>query len=144
MTTEPPIQNYAPADGSWAHAPLRAAELEELLVHGEAAVIATDLEGVITHWNAGAQRLYGWSGTETIGMQFLDLLVAPGDRSVAEENMESILRTGGWEGEFDLRRKDGGSMLAYVRVAVIKDDAGRPVGMLGLSMDVSLPPRDAA
>jgi PAS domain-containing protein len=58
--------------------------------------------------------------------------------------MESIRRTGGWEGEFDLRRKDGGSMLAYVRVAVIKDDAGRPVGMLGLSMDVSVPPPPAA
>jgi hypothetical protein len=31
-------------------------------------------------------------------------------------------------------------MLAYVRVAIIKDDAGRPVGMLGLSMDASAPP----
>lgn len=116
-------------------------ELEELLVHGGAAVIATDLEGVITHWNAGAQRLYGWSGTETIGHHFLDLLVSPTDRRTAEENMESIRRTGGWEGEFGLRCKAGGSLMAYVRVAVIKDDAGRPVGMLGLSMDASAPPR---
>lgn len=139
MSADPPIRDPAP-EGGFADGSLRADELEELLVHGEAAVIATDLEGVITHWNAGAQRLYGWSGTETIGSQFLDLLVAPGDRSTAERNMESILQTGGWEGEFDLRRKDGGSMLAYVRVAVIKDDAGRLVGMLGLSMDVSVPP----
>jgi PAS domain S-box-containing protein len=116
-------------------------ELEELLVHGGAAVIATDLDGVITHWNAGAQRLYGWSGTETIGHQFLDLLVAPTDRRAAEENMESIRRTGGWEGEFGLRCKAGGSLVAYVRVAVMKDDAGRPVGMLGLSMDASAPPQ---
>jgi PAS domain S-box-containing protein len=138
MSADPPIRDSAPDGGAWVAEPLRAAELEELLVHGEAAVIATDLEGVITHWNAGAQRLYGWSGAETIGTQFLDMLVAPVDRSAAEQNMESIRRTGGWEGEFDLRRKDGGSMLAYVRVAVIKDDAGRPVGMLGLSMDVSV------
>jgi PAS domain S-box-containing protein len=141
MTTEPPSQERAPAGGPWANEPLRAAELEELLVHGAAAVIATDLDGVITHWNAGAQRLYGWSDTETIGMQFLDILVAPDDRRTAELNMESIRRTGGWEGEFDLRRKSGNSLLAYVRVAVIKDDAGRPVGMLGLSMDAATPPR---
>ena len=141
MTTQPPSREDAPADASWAAEPIRAAELEELLVHGAAAVIATDLDGVITHWNAGAQRLYGWSGTETIGLQFLDLLVAPDDRRTAEANMESIRRTGGWEGEFDLRCKSGGSLLAYVRCAVIKDDAGRPVGMLGLSMDASAPPR---
>ena len=110
-------------------------------MHGKAAVIATDLDGVITHWNTGAQRLYGWSGLETIGSQFLDLLVEPGDRTAAEENMESIRRTGGWEGEFGLCRKNGGRMLAYVRVTVMKDDIGRPVGMLGLSMDAAAPPR---
>jgi PAS domain S-box-containing protein len=141
MTIEPPSPEHARPEAAWANQALRAAELEELLVHGEAAVIATDLEGVITHWNAGAQRLYGWAGTETNGMPFLELLVAPDNRRTAEANMESIRRTGGWEGEFDLRCKSGGSLLAYVRVAVIKDDAGRLVGMLGLSMDAATPPR---
>jgi PAS domain S-box-containing protein len=142
MTIEPPSQEHARPEAAWANEPLRAAELEELLVHGEAAVIATDLEGVITHWNSGAQRLYGWSGSETIGMQFLDLLVAPDHRRTAQANMESIRQNGGWEGEFHLRRKSGDSLVAYVRVAVIKDDAGRLVGMLGLSMDAASPPRD--
>jgi PAS domain S-box-containing protein len=141
MTTQPPSREDVPADASWAAQPIRAAELEELLVHGAAAVIATDLDGVITHWNAGAQRLYGWSGTETIGLPFLELLVAPGDRRTAEANMESIRRTGGWEGNFTLRCKSGGSLLTYTRCAVIKDDAGRLVGMLGLSMDAAAPPR---
>ena len=141
MTTQPPSEDHAPLDRSWPAEPLRAAALEELLVLGEAAVIATDLYGVITHWNAGAQRLYGWSGTETIGTEFVELLVAPSDRTAAELNMESIRRTGGWEGEFGLRCKSGASLTAYVRVAVIKDDVGRPVGMLGLSMDASAPPR---
>ena len=141
MTTQPPSEDHAPLDRSSPAEPLRAAELEELLVHGEAAVIATDLLGVITHWNAGAQRLYGWSGAETIGSHFLDLLVVPGDRTAAERNMESVRQTGGWEGEFELRRKAGDNLLAYIRVVVIKDDAGRPVGMLGLSMDAATPPR---
>jgi PAS domain S-box-containing protein len=112
-------------------------QLEDLLVTGGAAVIATDLEGVITHWSATAQRLYGWSGDEAIGHPVLDLLVAACDRKTAAERLESVRRTGGWEGEFDIRSKDGGSVPSFMRSTVIKDDAGRPVGMLGLSMDVS-------
>jgi PAS domain S-box-containing protein len=115
----------------------RPSELEDRLVKGAAAVIATDLDGVITHWSAGAQRLYGWSGEEAIGNPLLDLLVAPCDRPAAVENMESVRRTGDSEGEFDLRRKGGGIVLSYVRSTVIKDDAGRQVGVLGLSMDLS-------
>jgi PAS domain S-box-containing protein len=87
MSVDEPTRDPATDGGALADESLRAAELEELLVHGEAAVIATDLDGVITHWNAGAQRLYGWSGTETIGMQFLDLLVSPHDRATAEQNI---------------------------------------------------------
>ena len=112
-------------------------ELEDLLVKGAAAVIATDLDGVITHWSAGAVRLYGWTGEEAIGHTVLELLIAPADRTTAEENMESVRRTGGWEGEFAIRHKSGGSVLAYVQSTLIKDDHGRPVGLLGLSMDVS-------
>jgi two-component system, sensor histidine kinase and response regulator len=112
-------------------------ELDERLVRGSAAVIATDLDGVITHWTAGAQRLYGWTGQEAIGNPLLDLLVAPGDRQTAAKTMESVRHTGDWEGEFDLRRKGGGIVLAYVRSTVIKDDAGRQVGVLDLSMDLS-------
>ena len=95
------------------------AELEELLVQGGAGVVATDLNGVITHWSAGAQRLYGWSAEEAIGQRALDLLVAPDDRQVAAANVESIRTTGNWDGEFDLIRKDGGIVPSYVRGTMI-------------------------
>jgi PAS domain S-box-containing protein len=109
--------------------------LEDRLVKGGAAVIATDLDGVITHWSAGAERLYGWSDTEAIGHAILDLMVAARDRPGAEETIERFRGRGDWDGEIDLRRKDGGVVAAYVHGALIKDDAGRSVGLLGLSMD---------
>jgi PAS domain S-box-containing protein len=117
--------------------PEAASKLEDLLIEGAAAVIATDLEGVITHWSVGAQRLYGWSGEEAIGLPLVDLLVSACDREQAVENMETIRLTGGWEGEFDVRRKDGSSMPTFTQSTLIKDDVGRPVGLLGLSMDLS-------
>jgi PAS domain S-box-containing protein len=146
MTTRPPSREETSLGASWAEDRLRdhgatLSELEDLLVKGGAAVIATDLDGVITHWSAGAERLYGWSGEEAIGRRILDLLVVPRDRRFGAESMESVRRTGSWEGEFDVRCKDGGMLLAYVRGTLIKDDAGRPVGILGLSMDAEAPPR---
>ena len=153
MTTQRPSPDRAPKWGSWAEDRLRdrgatLSELEDMLVTGGAAVIATDLDGVITHWSAGAERLYGWSGDEAIGRPVVDLLVTLGDTPVAEKFMDSVRRTGTWEGEldwdgeFDIRRKDGSLVLAYVRHTLIKDDAGRQVGVLGLSMDAAAPPRD--
>ena len=139
MTTDHPSSDHAPDQGRLAerdHAAM-VAELEELLVQGSAGVVATDLEGVITHWTAGAERLYGWSADEAIGSSVVELLATPGDRSLAAANMESVLSDGTWEGEFDVQTKDGGILPAYVRATVIKDDAGRPVGLLGLSMEVS-------
>ena len=146
MSTYHPSGDEPPRGGSWAEVRLRdhgatLSELEDLLVRGGAAVIATDLEGVITHWSAGAERLYGWAGEEVIGLPVLDLLVTPRDRLLGEGLMESIRRTGRWEGEIDIRHKDGRLVLAYMRGTLIKDDAGRPVGILGLSMDAAAPPR---
>jgi PAS domain S-box-containing protein len=111
-------------------------ELEELLVTGDAGVVATDLDGVITHWTAGAERLYGWTAAEAIGQPVLTLLVAPDNRSLAQANLDTIRSTGNGEGKFDLQTKDGGIVAAYVCGTLIKDDAGRSVGVLGLSMDV--------
>ena len=79
------------------------ADLEDLLVKGNAAVVATDLDGVITHWSAGAERLYGWSGDEAIGLPVLDLLVTLRDQALAEDAVDSTRRTGSWEGELDIR-----------------------------------------
>ena len=42
------------------------------------AVIATDLDGVITHWNHGAEQLYGWSAGEARGHNLFELLSAEG------------------------------------------------------------------
>ena len=148
MTTHRPFRDEASSRGRWADERLREGvatvdELEDLLVKGGAAVIATDLDGLVTHWSAAAERLYGWSGDEAVGLPIVDLLVTMRDQGLAEEIMESIRSTGNWEGEFDVQRKDGSEMLIFVRDTLIKDDVGRPVGILGVSMDVNAPSRTA-
>ena len=48
-----------------------------LLEQVQAAVIATDLRGRVTHWNEYAERLYGWSREETLGRDIRELTVSP-------------------------------------------------------------------
>ena len=112
-------------------------ELKDLLDEEKLAVIATDLMGTVTHWSDGAQRLYNWSRTEGIGRQITELTVGPEDTQVAENIMDCVRRTGRWEGEFWVRRRDGTAFLAYVREAIIANHHGTPIGLVGVSVEVN-------
>jgi anti-sigma B factor antagonist len=103
----------------------------------EYAVITTDLDGIVTRWNAEAERLYGWSREEVSGRPITELTVGPQDVDLAEEIMESVRRSGAWMGEFDVRRKDGSRFAAQVRTTLIKDEDGRAVGLAGISIAAS-------
>ena len=52
----------------------------ELLDHVDAAVVAVDARGRVTHWNAAAERLYGVPRAEALGQPVADLVVAEGAR----------------------------------------------------------------
>src|SRR3954469_1964895 len=112
-------------------------DLKDLLQREELAVIATDLVGVVTHWSAGAERLYGWSRVEVLGRPITELTVGPEDEKVAQNIMQHVRETGRWEGEFWVRRKDGVAFLAYVREAIISDDHGTAIGLVGVSIEAS-------
>lgn len=113
-------------------APPQWPESERPIQH---AVIATDLAGTVTRWNAQAERLYGWSTEEVLGKPITDLTVGPDDQDVAAQIMESVRRDGRWEGDFDVRRKDGTHFHALVRDTLMHDRDGNPTGLLGMSVD---------
>lgn len=98
------------------------------------AVIATDLAGTVTHWNAEAELAYGWRADEVIGRPITELTVGPEDRQLAEEIMDSVRLTGEWTGDFEVRRKDGSSFEAHVRNTLIRDEHGEAVGLAGVSI----------
>jgi len=98
------------------------------------AVIATDLVGCVTHWNHAAERLYGWSCSEALGRAITELTVGPEDQQLAREIMQTVQAAGVWEGEFEVRRRDGRTFLAHVRDIVITDAHGRALGLLGVSV----------
>jgi hypothetical protein len=56
---------------------------------------------------------------------------------VAERIMASIRATGAWEGEFWVTRRGGTRFLAYVSDHTVADDDGRPLGIIGLSVELA-------
>ena len=103
----------------------------------DAAVIATDLEGVITHWNSRAEQLYGWTQEETVERPLLTFNIDAADDSTSRDAAAAIEAAGTWRGEYHVRHKDGTVFPALVQTSVYRDDVGEPAGLIGTSMDLT-------
>ncbi|MBI3765475.1 MAG: PAS domain S-box protein, partial [Ignavibacteriales bacterium] len=105
----------------------------------EYSIIGKDLEGIILLWNEGARRLYGYEPDEVVGKKNSSILHSPEDVKSGKprEMMNTALREGKWEGTITRIRKDGGKFTARVVVTPRYDSAGKPVGFLLISKDIS-------
>jgi PAS domain S-box-containing protein len=108
----------------------------ELLSKVSAAVICSDMEGVVTYWNEGASRLYGYSAQERIGKSLFGHYDAE-RRPAAEAAYRDICQGRAYDGEWQGLRKDGSSVWVEARVSMFRDAEGRPAGVIGISHDIS-------
>lgn len=116
--------------GSETFAPAR---LLEALGH---AVVATDAAGVVRYWNDAAQRLYGWTASEALGVHLHRLIGAGTLRSFAAEVM-AVVRSGGqWSGGLQARSKHDSPFPVLVTNSAIHDEQGRLVGIVSVSTDL--------
>lgn len=106
-----------------------------LLDHVNSAIIATDMVGTITYWNAFAEQLYGWQSVEVIGKSILEITPAHSQDGAAI--LAHIAAHGSWTGEFEVKRKDGSTFPALVTDSLVRDADGTPSGFVGVSIDVS-------
>jgi PAS domain S-box-containing protein len=100
------------------------------------SVIVTDLSGVVTYWNDGAARLFGWTAEEMIGRPYVDRFPEPIRSAIAEEIRQ---RAAGdeWIGEFKDYRKDGSRVFIQARVSPYTDANGKRRGILGVAYDIT-------
>ena len=54
------------------------------------AVIATDLNGIVLYWNPAAEKLYGWSSSDALGRNIVDVAPAPQSQEQAGEIMKQL------------------------------------------------------
>jgi len=100
-------------------------------------VIATDLYGRIIYWNRFSEVLYQWPAEEVLGKTIAETVV-PEDRCCQIERViEDIICYGYRETELPVKRKDGSQFMAFFAFSVLKDQDGRSVGFVGVSIDLT-------
>jgi PAS domain S-box-containing protein len=111
-----------------------------VLVQGvtDYAIFMLDPSGIVTNWNAGAQRIKGYSADEIIGRHF-STFYTPED--VAAGVPWRALETARSEGQFHAegwrQRKDGSRFWASVVIDAIRDDAGDLIGFVKVTRDLT-------
>ncbi|HMJ12670.1 MAG TPA: PAS domain S-box protein, partial [Polyangiaceae bacterium] len=112
-------------------------QLAAIVECSDDAIFAGDLEGIITSWNLGAQRLFGFTPTEAIG-KHVSLLVPAERRGEPTANLQRILRgqsVDHWETV--RRRKDGTLVEVSITLSLLKDAPGRVVGVSAIERDLT-------
>jgi PAS domain S-box-containing protein len=111
--------------------------LAAIVASSEDAIVGKDLDGVITDWNAAAERVYGYPAAEVVGKPFSVLV--PAERSSEVQDSVVRLRRGDRLDHFETvrRRKDGRLIDVSVSYSPIKDEEGRLVGTAVITRDIT-------
>lgn len=111
-----------------------------VLINGvrDYAIVMLDVEGRVSTWNVGAQRIKGWAASEIIGQHFA--ILYPLDRRLNGGPAESlrIARTEGEYREKGIRvRRDGTSFVAEVLITALHDENGTLRGYVKITRDIT-------
>jgi PAS domain S-box-containing protein len=112
------------------------AQLAAIVDASADAIVGKTLDGIVTSWNPGARRLFGYMADEIVGRSIL-VLVPPG-----HENEETSILAALERGEtqhFDTirRRKDGRDIDVSVTCSPVRDPAGHVIGISKVARDIT-------
>ncbi len=124
---------------TWAE--VQAKENEEkfrLLVNGiqDHAIIRVDLEGRITTWNLGAERLFGFRYSEILGEPF-ERLYNSCESDTPKRHLRTALELGHINDECQQIRKDGTQFWATADVTLLRNEQGQPRGYAVITRDIT-------
>jgi PAS domain S-box-containing protein len=117
---------------------LTARRLASIVECSDDGIISKSLGGIIQSWNAGAERLFGYTSAEAIGHHIS--LVIPPECLSEEDHIIRTLKAGERIDHFETERlrKDGRRLRVSLTVSPIRDEAGNIVGASKIIRDVTL------
>lgn len=101
------------------------------------AIVSKDLQGVITSWNQGAERLFGFTAAEAVGKSIT--IIIPPDRLHEETNILQRLRRGERIERLETirMRKDGVQLHVSLTISPVRDADGRIMGASKIAHDIT-------
>jgi PAS domain S-box-containing protein len=121
-----------------------ALQLAAIIESSDDAIVSKDLDGIVTSWNGGAERLFGYMAEEIIGKPIM-LLVPPDQKKEEEAIMESI-RRGQRVDHYQTvrRRKHGGLIDISLTVSPVRNAQGIVIGASKIARDITEHKRNEA
>ena len=112
-------------------------QLAALVESSDDAIVGKDLNGVITSWNRGAERLFGDPAAEAIGRSIM--LIIPPERRSEEDGVLRQIRAGKRVEHLETsrRRKDGTDVEVSITVSPIIDGSGMVIGASKIVRDIT-------
>ncbi len=133
-----PIEINAPLDITEREQIERTSGLLAAIVNSsDDAIISKNLNGIITSWNRGAERVFGYLAEEAVGKHIT--LIIPADRQSEETTILERLKRGEMVDHFETVRirKDGTLIDISLTISPVRDGSGRVVGASKVARDVS-------
>ena len=111
--------------------------LASIVETSDDAIVSKNLDGVITSWNRGAERVFGYSAGEVVGQPIT--IVIPEDRQSEECEILTRVRRGGRIDHFETvrQRKDGSLIVVSLTVSPVKNAEGKIVGASKIARDIT-------
>jgi PAS domain S-box-containing protein len=115
----------------------RLAHLGAIIEFSNDAIFSVTLDGKILSWNAGAERIYGYTAEEMVGNRVSAFV--PQDRRNELDRVIQQLREGENPASFETRRvrKDGRVIHVYLTVSPVRDSEGALIGTSTIARDIS-------
>jgi len=107
---------------------------ERVINSAHEMIISVNMNRRITLFNKAAEMVFGYTQEEILG-QHVDLLYA--DTDVGMEVHQQSVKRNGYVGEIVNRRKNGEIFYSSLSVSILHDDEGRPIGVMGISTDIT-------
>jgi PAS domain S-box-containing protein len=112
-------------------------EMAAIVECSDDAIFSTSPEGLITSWNRGAERLYGYSEGEVVGSP-VTMLAPPERREECDHNSEVLNRGGTVESyQTERMRKDGTRIPIVLSISPLRNREGQIIGKSATARDIS-------
>jgi PAS domain S-box-containing protein len=115
----------------------RLRSLASIVESSDDAIVSKNLDGIITSWNSGAERIFGYTAKEAIGQPIT--IVIPQDRLDEERTILTRIRRGERIDHFETvrQRKHGSLIVVSVTVSPVKNADGKIVGASKIARDIT-------
>ncbi|MEH2202252.1 PAS domain S-box protein [Nostoc sp.] len=110
--------------------------LLDMLNHSSDAIIVRDMSDKISHWNQGAERLYGWT-REEVKDQYIHTFIKKTFPKPKAEIIAELLEQGNWEGEVQHLTHDSKLIIVQSRWTLQRDMNGQPCAVLEINTDIT-------